>query len=77
MVGSTKILHKTARMGYNKRNFIDRVVYIQEVTLENTKRGVTQEWVYANIIFPEYRISRRTYYSYLAMPAKKIKRELI
>lgn len=62
-------------MGYNKKNFIDRVIDIQELTLENTKRGVTQEWIYANIIFPEYRISKRTYYNYLALPAKKMKRE--
>ena len=63
-------------MGYNKKNFIHRVIDIQELTLENTKRGVTQEWIYTNIIFPEYRISKRTYYNYLAMPAKKMKKEL-
>lgn len=62
-------------MGYNKKNFIDRVIDIQELTLENTKRGVTQEWIYANIIFPEYKISKRTYYNYLALPAKRMKRE--
>lgn len=64
-------------MAYNKKNLIDTVIDIQELTLENTKRGVTQEWIFNNIIKPEYRISKRTYYNYLAMPAKKIKRELI
>lgn len=44
---------------------------IQEITLEHTKRGVTQEWVYQNVIYPKYRISRTTYYSYLSTPARR------
>lgn len=58
-------------MAYNRRNLLTRVGWIQDITLEHTRRGVTQEWVYNNIIFPTYRISRRTYYNYLSINARK------
>ncbi|MDY0276329.1 MAG: hypothetical protein RBR42_13030 [Desulfomicrobium sp.] len=47
-----------------------RIIDIQTVTLEHTDRGVTQEWVYNNIVFPTYRISRSCYYAYLGTNAK-------
>jgi hypothetical protein len=56
--------------GYNRKNILQRKIDIQNTTLEHTLRGVTQEWVYENIIFPTYRISRATYYNYLAENAK-------
>lgn len=56
--------------GYNKRNFILKVIKIQEITLEHTSRGVTQAWIYREIIAPNYFISRTTYYKYLAFNAK-------
>lgn len=62
-------------MAYNRRNILLRIIQIQEFTLEHTMKGVTQEFVYKNHVYPTYRISRRTYYSYLATPAKaEIKR---
>ena len=62
-------------MAYTNKNYINRVIDIQDITLEHTKRGVTQQWVFDNIIEPHYRISKRTYYKYLALPAKRMKRE--
>ena len=53
-----------------------RMIEIQEITLEHTKRGVTQKWVYENIIYPRFYISQRTYYNYLAYPAKRELRNL-
>lgn len=47
------------------------MVEIQDITLAHKKRGVTQEWVYVNEIYPRFMISRATYYSYLAYPAKR------
>lgn len=58
-------------MPYNCKNKLRLIVTIQNITLEHTTRGVTQEWVYKNIILPRYCISKRTYYSYLATPAKQ------
>lgn len=62
-------------MAYNKKNILTRIVDIQTITLDNTRRGVTQEWVYINIVYPQYRISRRTFYNYLSIPAKKLLKE--
>lgn len=57
-------------MAYNRKNLLERVLAIQTVTLEHKRRGVSQEWVYQNIIYPTYLISRTTYYSYLGCNAK-------
>lgn len=57
-------------MAYNRRNILKRIIDIQDTTLEHTARGVTQEWVYNNLIFPTYRISRSCYYAYLGTNAK-------
>lgn len=58
-------------MPYNRKNKLRLIIAIQNITLEHTQKGVTQEWVYMNIILPRYCISKRTYYSYLATPAKQ------
>lgn len=57
-------------MAYNVTNRLKRIVDIQNITLEHTAKGVTQEYVYQELIWPVYRISRRTYYSYLGYNAK-------
>jgi len=57
-------------MAYNRKNILQRMVKVQNITLEHTQRGITQEWVYNNIIYPRYDISRATYYAYLSTPAK-------
>lgn len=57
-------------MAYNKRNKLNLIADIQNIVLEHTKRGVSQEWVYRNVVYPRYRISRTTFYNYLACPAK-------
>lgn len=57
-------------MAYNKKNFLERVLTVQNITLEHKRCGVSQEWVYLNIIYPTYLISRTTYYSYLGCNAK-------
>lgn len=57
-------------MAYNRGNILKRMVEIQDITLEHTRRGVTQEWVYRNVIYPRFVISRATYYAYLSHPAK-------
>lgn len=64
-------------MAYNRKNKLQLIVDIQTVTLEHTRRGVTQRWVYDNVIYPTYRISRATYYSYLAVPAKKQLKDIL
>ena len=57
-------------MAYNRKNVLNRIIDIQNITLEHTSRGVTQEWVFKNKIKPIFHISRATYYQYLATNAK-------
>lgn len=57
-------------MAYNKRNLYETMIEIQDITLDHTARGVSQEWIFVNIIKPKYKISRTTYYNYLGCNAK-------
>ena len=57
-------------MAYNRKNKLHLIITIQSITLDSTSRGITQEWVYSNLIYPTYRVSRRTFYNYLGTPAK-------
>lgn len=58
-------------MAYNRRNFLTRIAKVQEITLEHTHKGVNQEWIYANLVYPNYTISRRTYYNWLGVNARQ------
>lgn len=57
-------------MAYNKSNHLSKVIDIQNITLQYKEKGCSQEWIFAKLIRPVYKISRATYYRYLAMPAK-------
>lgn len=57
-------------MAYNRRNYLNRVIKIQTIVLEHKKKGVTQQWIYDNLIFPTFGISIGTFYIYLACNAK-------
>jgi len=57
-------------MAYTRANLLRRIIRIQDITLEHTRKGVTQEWVYQNLIKPIYFIDKRTFYRYLATNAK-------
>lgn len=58
-------------MAYNRSNLLRRIIRIQEITSEHTQHGVTQEYVYRVYISKSFRISRSTYYNYLAINAKR------
>lgn len=58
-------------MAYNRRNYLLRVCKVQDITLEHTKRGVTQKWVFDNLIRDKFFISFSTYCSYLGINAKR------
>lgn len=57
-------------MAYNRMNILKHIIDVQNTTIEHTARGVSQQWVYENIIYPRYVISIGTYYSYLSCNAK-------
>lgn len=57
-------------MAYTRRNLLQRMIKVQNITLEYKSKGSTQKWVYENVIKPRYDISRSTYYDYLGTNAK-------
>lgn len=63
-------------MAYNRRNILQRIIDIQTIYLQHKEQGVTGEYIYNRYIHPVYRISRKTFYSYLATNAKKELRDL-
>lgn len=63
-------------MSYNKRNLLIKIVEIQTIYIEHSKRGATGKWIFNELIYPKYRISRSTFYNYLATNAKKELKEL-
>jgi hypothetical protein len=59
-----------------RKNTLLKIIKIQDITLENTRKGITQEFVYHNLIKDEFFLSKRTYYRYLSTPAKKLLKQL-
>lgn len=58
-------------MAYNKRYLLTKIIEIQTIVLEAKKRGVTQTWIYRNLVADKYHISESTYNNYLAINAKR------
>lgn len=58
-------------MAYTRKNRLQRIVDIQQKTLEYTAQGVTQRYIYEKYIYPTYRISQSAYYNYLSIPAAR------
>lgn len=63
-------------MAYNRRNFLEKVIAVQDETLYYRKRGVTFIYIYETYIKDSYRISYSTYSNWLGIPAKAELREL-
>lgn len=61
-------------MSYNSRNRLQRIVDIQATYKKHSKNfdgGCTDKYIYEDIIYPIYRISRSTFYDYLNTPAAR------
>lgn len=58
-------------MGYNRVNFLRRVIDIQNIYLRERERGATGEWVYRNLVAPVYHISKSTFQKYMSINAKR------
>lgn len=58
------------RVAYNRRNLLNKIIEIQNITLELKKLGVTQKRIFKDHIEKRYHISRSTYYEYLGTSAK-------
>ena len=53
-------------------NTLRKIIKVQEITLKHTQRGVTQQYVFDNIINPDFYICQSSYYEYLRTPAKAL-----
>lgn len=68
---------KNSRMGYNRKNILARIIAVQQLVKEYQRKGVTQEFVYREFVYPRYYISRRTFYEYLGTSSPKTELERI
>ncbi len=57
-------------MAYNRKYFLEKVIIIQQIVIENKKKGCTQKWIYNNLIVDAYKISYSTFNNYLSINAK-------
>lgn len=58
-------------MAYTNRNTLIKMVRVQDIVLEHKKHGVTQLYVYENIIKDMFVISYSTFNRWLSYPAKQ------
>jgi hypothetical protein len=63
-------------MAYNKENYYKRIIEIQELTIKHRKQGLFFKEIYHKYIEVQYKISKRTYDSYLGINAKKLLKDL-
>lgn len=59
-------------MAYNKKNYYQRVIKIQEITqVQKHQYGLTYKEIYWQHIEPVFNICKKTYHNYLGVPAKR------
>jgi len=63
-------------MAYNKRYLLHKIIEVQEIVLKYKDKGVSQAWVYCNIIAARYHISEATFNRYMGINAKEQLRRL-
>ncbi len=64
-------------MAYTNRYLLEKIIDVQNLTLEHKRRGVTQTWIYENLVKRQYGISKSTYDKWLCRNAKKELSELV
>lgn len=57
-------------MAFNNRNILLKMIRVQDLVLEQKKHGVTQRFVYENMVRDTYLISYSTFNRWLSYPAK-------
>ena len=57
-------------MAYNNKNILLKMIRVQNIVLEQKKHGVTQLYVYENMIRDTFLISYSTFNRWLSYPAK-------
>lgn len=63
-------------MAYNRRNYLKKVLKVQQITLEHRARGLYFKEIFHKYIENQFDICQRTYESYLGVNAKKQLKDL-
>lgn len=63
-------------MAYNRKNYLKKVLKVQQITLEHRARGLYFKEIYHEYIENQFDICQRTYESYLGINAKKQLKDL-
>ena len=59
-------------MAFTKTNYYKRIIKIQEITqMQRHQFGLTYKEIFHKFIEEQFNISRRTYTTYLGVPAKR------
>mgnify|MGYP000200434083 CR=1 FL=1 len=56
-------------MAYNKKNYYQKVLEVQKITIDLQKLGLTNTAIFNNHIRNRFFISKRTFDEYLGVPA--------
>lgn len=57
-------------MAYKKRNYYEKVLEVQQITIRHQKLGKTNTYIFNTYIKNKYFISKRTFDEYLGIPAE-------
>ena len=63
-------------MAYNRKNFLTKVLKVQEIALYHNKQGLFFKEIYHLYIEKQFHISKRTFDTYLGINARKELKEL-
>ena len=63
-------------MAYNRKNFLTKVLKVQEIALYHNKQGLFFKEIYHLYIEKQFHISKRTFDNYLGINARKELKEL-
>lgn len=63
-------------MAYHRKNFLERVLRVQEIVKKHQGQGLFLKNIYHEFIEYQFNISKRTFDSYLGINAKKELKEL-
>lgn len=55
-------------MAYTKKYYLNRVREVNEVYVEQSRHGLSNEYIYRNFIRYRFNISRSTFYNFLTIP---------
>ena len=57
-------------MAYNKKNYYEKIIKIQNIYLEHKNKGISIVEIYRRYIQNDFNISYSTFNNYLNIPAK-------